>query len=231
MNPQRENPFWTWEDLALFVGALLPCAALALGLMRLVRFPEPGVQAIWFQFVFYLLALGVLYVLISRRYDRPLWRSLGFTVAFHGAWGAVIVGPALAIAVSFLGYALHTPDTSDIPKLITDRPSLIAVLIFAVLIGPVFEELVFRGFLYPLLARSLGITAGVIVTAIPFAVLHYFTYGWTWQTLVLIFFAGIVFGVARARTGSTAAAALVHIGYNGMFFGAYLLQHWNTMSG
>lgn len=230
MSDSRENPFWTYEDLALFVGSLLPCAAFAVALGRVVTFPEKGVQAIWTQFVFYLLALGVLYILISRRYGRPLWQSLGYHFRFRGAWGTIIAGPALAIALSLFGSALHAPDTSNIPKLITDRASLIAVLIFAVLIGPVFEELVFRGFIYPLIARSLGTAAGIVITAIPFAILHVFTYGWTWQTLVLIFIAGVVFGIVRARTGSTAAAALIHIGYNGTFFGAYLLQHWNTMS-
>jgi len=229
MSESRENPFWSYEDLGLFLGGLIPCGFLALGLTSLIHFRSRGLQAIAFQFLFYLLALGVLWVLI-RRYGRPMWQSLGYHFHFRGAWGSVIVGPALAIALSMLGTALHTPDTSNIPKLITDRTSLIAVLTFAVLIGPIFEELVFRGFLFPLLARSLGTAAGIVVTAAPFAALHYFTYGWTWQTLVLIFLAGIFFGIARARTGSTTAAAMIHIGYNGTFFGAYLLQHWNTMS-
>jgi membrane protease YdiL (CAAX protease family) len=125
-----------------------------------------------------------------------------------------------------LGYFLKTPAVSPIPNLITDRASLIAVLVFVVLIGPVFEELVFRGFVFPLLARSLGSGMGIVITAIPFALLHVVTYGLVWQTIVIVGLAGIVFGIARERSGSTAASAMLHVGYNGTLFGVYLIQRY-----
>jgi len=226
MTPEREHPFWSYEDLALFVGALLPCAAVALALASLIRFPSRGVQSVAFQFLFYLLSLGVLYFLIRSRYGRPLWRSLGWTFQFRGAWICAVIGPPLAIALAALGGLLRAPETSGIQKLITDRTSLIAVVTFAVLIGPIFEELVFRGFVLPLIARSLGPGLGIVLTAVPFALLHIATYGWVWQIIVVVGLAGIVFGYARIRTGSTAGAFLIHMGYNGMLFGAFLMQKW-----
>jgi hypothetical protein len=220
----RDNPFWGYEDLALFVGALLPCSAVALVVVSLIRFPNKGVQNVAFNFLLYLLALAVLYVLIARRYDRPLWRSLGWTFQFRGAWICAVAGPPLAVALAALGGLLHAPETSSIQKLITDRTSLIAVVTFAVLIGPIFEELLFRGFLLPLLVRSVGPWPGIVLTAVPFALLHYATYGWVWQIILVVGVAGLVFGYARVRTGSTAAGFLIHMGYNGMLFGAFLLQ-------
>ncbi len=163
---------------------------------------------------------------MSRRYDRPLWRSLGYTFEFRGVLGYAAAGPVLAISLAVLGYFLKTPAVSPIPNLITDRASLIAVLLFAVLVGPIFEELVFRGFLFPLLARSLGPALGIVLTAIPFALLHVVTYGLVWQTIVVVGLAGIMFGIARDRSGSTAAAALIHIGYNGTLFGVFLIQKY-----
>ena len=224
MTPEREAPFWSYEDLALFVGALLPCTAVALALASLIHFPSKGVQNISFQLLLYLLALGVLYILVAWRYDRPFWRSLGWTFQFRGAWICAIAGPPLAIALAALGGLLHAPGSSSIQNLITDRTSLIAVVAFVVVMGPIFEELVFRGFLLPLLSRSVGSGLGIVLTAVPFALLHIATYGWVWQIILVVGIAGIVFGYARVRTASTAAAFLIHMGYNGMLFGAFLMQ-------
>jgi membrane protease YdiL (CAAX protease family) len=226
MTPEHENPFWSYEDLALFAGGLLPCVALAFAVISLIHFPSRGTQDVAFQFLFYALAFGVLYLLVARRYDRPLWRSLGYTFEFRGALVYAMAGPVLAISLGMLGYVLKTPAVSPIPNLITDRSSLIAVLIFAVLVGPIFEELVFRGFLFPLIARSLGSGIGIVLTAIPFALLHVVTYGLVWQTIVVVGLAGVAFGIARERAGSTVASALLHIGYNGTLFGVFLFQKY-----
>jgi membrane protease YdiL (CAAX protease family) len=226
---EQDDPFWSYEDLALFIGGLLPCAAIAFGMVSFIHFPSRGTQDVAFQFLFYALAVSVLYILISRRYDRPLWRSLGYTFQFRGAVLYAVVGPVLAISLGILGYALRTPPENPIRDLITDRASLIAVLVFAVLIAPIFEELVFRGFVFPLLARSLGSWLGIVVTAIPFALLHIVTYGLVWQTIVIVGLAGIVFGLARHQAGSTAASAMIHIGYNGTLFGVFLIQHWTDL--
>ncbi len=92
--------------------------------------------------------------------------------------------------------------------------------------GPAWEELLFRGFLFPLLARSLGPWPGIIVTAIPFALLHGAQAQWTWQNLVVIGLAGVTFGFVRYKTGSTIASAMVHAGYNlTLLLAGYLVQH------
>ena len=91
------------------------------------------------------------------------------------------------------------------------------------IIGPVCEELAFRGFLMPLLVRSFGWVAGIIGAALPFALLHGDQYSWTWQYIVLVAFAGMVFGWVRYRTGSTMASALMHSTYNATFYAAYVI--------
>lgn len=229
MNPAeggRENPFWSYEDFALFVGAMLPCFVLTRLIILPIHFRSRGVQVIAAQFVLYALALAIMYFLVAARYRRPFWRSLGWTFHFPGAVTCAVAGPTLAIALSLFAVTLHTPPDNAIPDLITNRLSLILVMLFAVVIGPVFEELVFRGFLLPLLARSFGSTLGIVFTAIPFALLHVSTYGWTWQALLIVFIAGLVFGYARERTGSTVASTMIHMGYNGLYFGFLLVKYW-----
>jgi membrane protease YdiL (CAAX protease family) len=70
----------------------------------------------------------------------------------------------------------------------------------------------------PLLVRSFGALTGVLAAAAPFALLHGFEYAWNWQRLVIIFLAGAAFGWMRHRSGSTAAATVMHCAYNLVFF-------------
>ena len=130
----------------------------------------------------------------------------------------------LAMLVGMLGTLFRTPviETS-LKKLIQDRLSLVLFGIFSMIIGPVCEELAFRGFLMPLLVRSFGPVAGIVGAAVPFALLHGDQYSWTWQYIVLVALAGVVFGWVRYRTGSTMASALMHSTYNATFYAAYVI--------
>jgi membrane protease YdiL (CAAX protease family) len=44
--------------------------------------------------------------------------------------------------------------------------------IFAVTVAPLMEELFFRGFLYPVLARRWGMSASIVLTSAAFGILH-----------------------------------------------------------
>lgn len=223
--PPSESPFWTYEDLLLFLGAILPCWVLGLVIVRIAGVRGTPAQTLTFQSVFFALLLLVLYVLISVRYGRPFWRSLGWTAQTRGLWWCIAAAPALAIGTAALGAVMRAPDVPNIIEgLITGRASLIIVMVFVVAIGPVYEELLFRGFLYPLVARSFGPALGIVLSAIPFAVLHGPQNQWSWQHMTLVGMAGAVFGYARYKTGSTAAATVLHCGYNLTQFAGYLAQ-------
>jgi membrane protease YdiL (CAAX protease family) len=219
----REHPYWSYEDLALFLGSVLPCLGIAALAVRLLHLPTDGVRAIGFQFLFEALLTTALYLLIAKRYGRPFWSSLGWTFEYPGAWLCLMAGPILTIALGFLGVALHASDTSAIQSLMTDRLSRVVVILFGTLFAPIFEELVFRGFLLPLFARSIGPWMAVLLTSTLFALLHV-EYRGAWQPIVIVGIAGVVFGIARIKTGSTAASAVIHIGYNGTLFAIYLIQ-------
>jgi membrane protease YdiL (CAAX protease family) len=221
---ERENPVWNYEDLALFLGAMLPCFTAALVLVHLVHFPSDGVHTMALQLVFYLLLLGALYALIAGRYHKPFWRSLGWTVPVRGILVCLLAGPFLAIALAALSAILRAPDEPVVQNLMTDRVSLVAVVVFGSLLAPAFEELVFRGFIFPLLARSLGAWISIFLTALAFGLLHGSQFHWSWQSILIIGLAGITFGLARYQTGSTAAATAIHVGYNSTLFAVFLIQ-------
>jgi len=223
--------FWGFEDLALFLGAILPAWLAGLLLVRFLRtlapvaFSNNAVRALAFQSAIYALLVGALWMVITFRYRRPFWYSMGWVVPERGKWWCIIGGPALAIGLSIFGVLLRTPAIpTPVESLISGRGSLLVVAFFAVVVGPVFEELLFRGFLQPLLERALGAWPAILLAATGFALLHGQEYQWAWQQLLVVGLAGAAFGYARYKTGSTAAGALLHGGYNLTFFVGYLIQ-------
>jgi uncharacterized protein len=222
--PEPET-FWGYEDLGLFIGAAIPCLFLGAVLVRALHISSRGIQILLLQFLMYALLFAVLYALISIRHQRPFWRSLSWSrrVRFPLSW--IVGGSMLALATSALGATMKAPQVPDqIRALITGRGSLTAVLVFVVVLGPIFEELVFRGFLLPLLVRTFGPAPGILLTALPFALLHGAQNEWAWQQITMIGIAGAAFGYAKFRTGSTAASTLLHSGFNLMGALAYLFE-------
>jgi membrane protease YdiL (CAAX protease family) len=220
----REYPFWTYEDLGLFIGSVIPVFLLAWGAVYVIPFPHGAARAMIYQLLIYALLVCVLYVLVSWRYTQPFWRSLRWT-PFRLPFLVAALGPFLAIATATVGVLLKAPPLpSPIEDLISDRRSLFIMMLFLTLIGPIFEELTFRGFLFPLLARSVGPWPGILLTAVPFALVHGSQYHWSWQHLTVVGLAGATFGFVRYKSGSTAAATLVHTGYNATLFIGFLVQ-------
>jgi hypothetical protein len=178
----------------------------------------------------YVFLLGALYLLISWRYRRPFWSSIGWTFPIPRAPRLLALGAALALGLSSLGALLRAPFIrSPIEDMITSRASLAIVMLFGIFLAPLFEEMLFRGFLLPLLARSLGAWTGILLTTLPFALLHGPQNAWAWQQVVLIGAAGAVFGYVRYRTGSTSASFLLHAAYNATGFLGFTISRWETL--
>ena len=235
--PVRRTPAWGYPDLLLFVGAVLPALLLASVFLFLAGLAAPllifnsAARQLTLQSFLYLLLLGVLYLLVTGRYHEPFWRALGWTFPFPHAWLCLFGGPLLAITLSVTGVLLKAPtENSLIEDLITNRASLALFIVFGVIFAPVFEEILFRGFLLPLLARSMGPWLGIVMTAALFGLLHGAQNHWAWQQIVLIGAAGAAFGFTRYRTGSTTAGFLMHAAYNATAFAGYTASHWRILN-
>lgn len=91
-------------------------------------------------------------------------------------------------------------------------PVLWIGLPFAVIIAPIFEEMLFRGFLYYGLEGSrLGTRGTVGITALVFGAIHvqYNVYG-----IAFVVGVGILLAMARARTGSIIVTMILHSALN-----------------
>ena len=222
------QPFWGYQDVLLFLSSALPALIIAFGVAKAFSL-LPGVSkplgGLVGQFLWYVLIFGALGLLFRLRYNQPLWASLGWKLPFRGMAACLVGGPPLAFAIGALGYALHTPQIKlPFDQMLIDRPTTVLFALFVVVFGPISEELAFRGFLMPLLARSFGSVAAIVVSAAVFGSIHAPEYQWSWRHALLVSLAGAVFGWARYITGSTAASTFLHSTYNLTQLAAFLAQ-------
>jgi uncharacterized protein len=217
-------PFWGYADVLLLAGLALPCMFLGWALVWVSvgvthLHPASGVKAVSAMLAGYILLFSALAVVFRVQYDRPFWRSLGWTSTRVPIIWCVVCGFMTTLLVGVTGWLIHTPPASGpLMEMMQDRTSLVLLAIFGTTAAPLFEELAFRGFLQPLLVRNLGAAGGIALASALFGGLHYSEYGDSWRSALLVAVAGVAFGCMRQWTGSTAAAAIMHASFNGLQF-------------
>ena len=92
----------------------------------------------------------------------------------------------------------------------------IAAFLMLVVIAPIVEEVIFRGWLYGKLRARMGMVASILVTSVLFGVVH-----GQWSTGVNVFALSVVLCGLREITGTIYAGILTHIIKNAVAF--YLL--------
>jgi membrane protease YdiL (CAAX protease family) len=168
--------------------------------------------------------------MLQARTDAPFWPSIGWRELRPGAGKIrdhavqfLAGGAVLAVAVSFAGGFLNSKKTLPIEELLKARVSVVMFGLLGVLVAPLVEETIFRGFLYPVIARRMGIASGIAITGVLFGLMHAAQLGGELGQVALLVFVGVVLTWVRARTGTVAASYFVHLGYNGLQLAGYLI--------
>ena len=225
---------WTFFDVGLLLIMALPAqlvaVAICMGGLHLFEWfsglestypaslaDAPMVVAV--QIVWWGMLVGFIYAVISIRHGLPFLPAIGWRSLDRPPGVYVLGGILLAVSVAAMAYLLPLADgRMPIQDLIDDRGSLVVLAFYGVLIAPVVEEIVFRGFLYAAIERASGPLVAVLITSVVFSLPHAWQYGWRWQNLLLVTYVGVMFGIARARTQSVVPSTLLHVGYNGALF-------------
>jgi membrane protease YdiL (CAAX protease family) len=223
-------PFWDWRDAALFAGMAIPGMFLFYLFAQVVE-KAWGLKAdsapvlVFFQTLAYLGIFGLLALMLRLTYDAPFWRSMGWLPSTVSPAIAIAYGISIAFAVGALGGVMHVPNVdSPVQKLLKSPHGGIFLAIFGITVAPLAEELLFRGFLQPLMIRSLGAVAGIGLTSVLFGVMHLEQNARVWQIAALISMAGAAFGFLRYTSGSIRTSIITHASYNGTLFFAYFLS-------
>jgi len=224
--PERD-PFWGYGDVLWFLGLAIASvlASWAVQFAAMKLFKVELVSLTIGMFALYGLLFGSLRVIFRVVYGRPFWRSLGWNPVRLPVMMVMLAGMATAVLVALASKLIHTP-TGDSPmtQLLETRADVLVMGVLAVTLAPLCEELAFRGFLQPLLVRSLGAAPGILLAAIPFGLMHFHEYGNSWRHAAILALAGAAFGCMRQVTGSTKAAAIMHAAYNSLFFIALMTE-------
>jgi uncharacterized protein len=126
-------------------------------------------------------------------------------------FGVLVVLVGISVGISLLSGDIKTTDPISQAYSTMKWPALfwIASVVFA----PIFEESLFRGFIFSGLQVSrLGTAGTIVLTGLVFALLHAFQYGA--GVIAQIFVLGIVFGLVRWKTKSLYTTIGLHAAWN-----------------
>lgn len=168
-----------------------------------------------------LLVAATLVVQLVRRWWPASWRQaalpgLGFTWPAHPAFfaAALVVGVLMPMLGGLLTQWLAQghPVSQDIKQL-GAHISLglrLPLALLVVTLGPLVEELLFRGVLLSALARYTGQGAAIVLSAALFACVHLPDLSFLWYALPNLALLGLVLGWLRVQSGSIWPAVLAH---------------------
>ncbi|KAL6174777.1 hypothetical protein ACLB2K_051423 [Fragaria x ananassa] len=92
----------------------------------------------------------------------------------------------------------------------------VAMALYAIVVSvcaPVWEEIVFRGFLLPSLTKYMPVWSAILVSAVVFALAHFNV-----QRMLPLVFLGVVMGAIFARSRNLLPSMLLHSLWNGFVF-------------
>jgi membrane protease YdiL (CAAX protease family) len=171
---------------------------------------------IGFQFIM----AGMVTLLMIRRIDPVSWLGLrwpGWPWVFLLAPATVLLMWLISGGLQLSGYlewmeSLGAETTQDTVKLLreTNDPQVLGLMAFAAVVAaPLCEEIVFRGYLYPVLKKFSGIGPAAVCSSLVFAAAH----GNLTALLPLLIFGGLLV-LLYEKTGSLWAPIAAHFCFN-----------------
>jgi membrane protease YdiL (CAAX protease family) len=176
---------------------------------------------------------GALIVLVALRLDPERWHALG--IAWKGSirgalagWAAYAASLPAIIGLALLAYWILEQIGVPFETQLVVREFLelhdadvLLVLVLGIIVIPFLEELVFRGFVQPLVVQRTGPALGIAITAAAFGALH------GASMFLPIFGLALVLGMVMQLTGRLFASWSVHALHNGLTFAllGYLRHH------
>jgi uncharacterized protein len=232
-----ENPVWSGWDVLLIAVLTAALAFFIVPLLivlgaNIVIYPNESwaevarkpALALLSQFLAYLAVALCMILLVKVKYATHFWQAIRWN--WPGFAGVSLMGlGVLMLGFDLLGARfLPMPKTTPFDQFFARPLDAYLTAAFAVTLGPLMEELLFRGFLYPVAARRLGTVRGILVTGFLFGLIHAPQYGFSWAAVLVVVLVGVVLTAVRAMTKSVGSSFLVHVGYNGTLMVLAALQ-------
>jgi membrane protease YdiL (CAAX protease family) len=176
------------------------------------------------------LAIGVPYILRRQKttltmlgLDRlPTWVDIGLSPLFFIGY-SLITAAVLAITTTWIpGFPIDQVQDTGFKAFGSQSDNILAFLTLVVL-APLAEEVLFRGYLYGKLKGYVPAVAAAIATSLLFGIAHL-----QWNVGLDVFILSLALCGLRSLTGSIWAGVLVHMIKNGI---AYYFLFINPLLG
>jgi len=171
INPGAEDPPWSGLDL-LIIGLVFVVALFFFSIVFLAVAVEgrhgAGISAselgknqsplviVPTMTLAYAVMLAAMYVLVTQYRRRPFWPVVGWRwPEATSQVGCLAGGGVLAIGLGMVSKLLPIPKSLPMDQFFRDAQGAYLMAFFGVAIAPLAEEMLFRGFLYPVLDRWL----------------------------------------------------------------------------
>jgi membrane protease YdiL (CAAX protease family) len=152
------------------------------------------------------------------------------------------IGLVLSFAVQAISSLATMPKNIPMDDFFRTTSDIWLVTAFGTLVAPLFEEILFRGFLLPAFAIAYdwlslprtpaaqeawhsnnkltraSLVFSAVLTSILFAALHGQQTSFAWPVLILLFCVSLVLSYVRLRLRSVMASTLIHASYNATIF-------------
>jgi uncharacterized protein len=136
--------------------------------------------------------------------DVPRWRDV--TIAVTGLAIVILLGDVLTLV---LGRDLVPPFQLQIHRSAQAEGALFSLWFSLIIVAPVSEELLFRGFLFRGFVREpRDALPGILAISLIWSLLHI---QYDWFGAGLVFAIGVLLGYVRLYSGSTTLVILLHI--------------------
>ena len=153
--------------------------------------------------------VGLIALIIKWRHTLSITEYLGLQwISVKTLLISLAIGIGVAILMDGLTYLLKKPVVTEWQLEMFTATNPVMLWLSLIVFTPIFEETLFRGFLFEGFRHSrIGVIGAVILTAFLWAISHvqYDTYG-----IAQIFVLGIVLGIVRFKTGSLWSTISMH---------------------
>jgi membrane protease YdiL (CAAX protease family) len=197
----------------------------------------------------YVATLALSWFLFPLLWRKPVTTGLQLNAPAAGrnALRLVPLGITLSFVVQAVSSLITMPKSIPMDDFFRNPTDVWIITAFGTLLAPLFEEVLFRGFLLPGFAIAYdwlslpripaareqwnssnalstpALAFSAILTSILFALLHGQQTAFTWPVLLLLFCVSLVLTAIRIRLRSVLASTLVHASYNfAVFLTAFL---------
>lgn len=229
----REAPLWGWAEIFLVLAVWLLLQQAVFPAFFLLAGERAAVAFAWTQLVVALALFWTLRVWVLDRIGGR-WGTLGLsgtsvrsivTTVVLGALSLIPLGVAHGSWGLLLEWILgEEPPAQDLVRLYAglvqegDWVSVGHLVAAGVILAPLVEETVFRGFLYGALRLRWGSGLAAVAASLPFALAH-FSLG----AFPALFLLGCLFCLLYERSGSLLGPMLFHGLFNGLQFATLLV--------